>query len=124
LLQGDELRSVRENAPVLAQAIADYYKVSIAELKKLGEEGEITSEGVFRAILAAGPKIEAAFSSTNATIQDGITRVNNAFTQYIGQSDSSLSATQRLVAGLTALADNFDNVADGTLKVASIIAGA
>lgn len=124
VLQGDELRSVRENAPILAQAIADYYKVSIAGLKKLGEEGQITSEGVFKAILAAGPKIEAAFSTTNATIQDGLTRVSNAFTQYIGQTDSSLSATQRLVAGLTALADNFENIADVTVKVAAIIAGA
>lgn len=121
LLQGDELRSVRENAPILAQAIADYYQVSIAGLKKLGEEGKITSEGVFRAILAAQPKIEAAFSTTNATIQDGVTRVNNAFTQYIGQTDSSLSASQRLVAGLTSLADNFDQVADVTLKVAGVL---
>ena len=124
LLQGDELRSVRENAPILAQAIADYYKVSISGLKKLGEEGQITSEGVFKAILAAGPKIEAAFAATKSTIEDGITRVNNAFTQYIGQTDSSLSASQRLVAGLNALANNFDNVADVTLKVAGIIAAA
>ena len=124
VLQGDELRSVRENAPILAQAIADYYDVNIAGLKKLGEEGRITSEGVFKAILAAGPKIEAAFNTTNSTIQDGITRVSNAFTQYIGQSDSSLSASQRLVAGLTALADNFDRVADVTLQVAGVLAGA
>lgn len=124
VLQGDELRSVRENAPLLAQAIADYYKVSIAGLKKLGEEGQLTSDGVFKAILAAGPKIEAAFSKTNSTIADGITRVNNAFTQYIGQTDSSLSATERLVAGLNSLADNFDSIADTTVKVASIIAGA
>lgn len=124
VLQGDELRSVRENAPLLAQAIADYYKVSIAGLKKLGEEGQLTSEGVFKAIIAAGPRIEAAFGKTNSTIADGITRVNNAFTQYIGQTDSSLSATERLVAGLNALADNFDSIADTTVKVAAIIAGA
>lgn len=124
VLQGDELRSIRENAPLLAQAIADYYKTNVAGLKELGAQGQLTSEGVFKAILAAGPRIEAAFSKTNSTIQDGITRVGNAFTQYIGQSDDSLSATERLVAGLTALADNFDAVADTTLKVASIIAAA
>lgn len=123
-LQGDELRSIRENAPLLAQAIADYYKTNIAGLKDLGAQGELTSEGVFKAILAAGPKIEAAFAATNSTIQDGITRVSNAFTQYIGQTDDGLSATERLVAGLNALADNFDNIADTTVKVAAIIAGA
>lgn len=122
VLQGDELRSVRENAPILAQAIADYYKVSIAGLKKLGEEGKITSDGVFKAILAAQPKIEAAFATTNATIADGVTKVNNAFTEYVGGTDSSLGATVRLTQGLNALADNFDEIADVTIKVASIIA--
>ena len=122
LLQGDELRSVRENAPLLAQAIADYYKVNIAGLKKLGENGQITSEGVFKAILAAQPKIDAAFGATSQTIADGVTKVQNAFTQYIGQTDSGLGATVRLTQGLNALADNFENIADVTVKVASIIA--
>ncbi|WP_312530740.1 tape measure protein, partial [Paracoccus sp. (in: a-proteobacteria)] len=124
VLQGDELRSVRENAPILAQAIADYYGVSIAGLKKLGEEGRITAEGVFKAILEAGPKIQAAFATTNATIQDGMTKVSNAFMQYIGQTDDSMSASERLVAGLSALADNFENVADITLKVAAVLSAA
>lgn len=124
VLQGDELRSLRENAPLLAQAIADEFGTTIAGLKKLGAEGELTSERVFQAILKAQPKIQAMFGTTNQTIADGVTKVNNAFTQYIGQTDSSLSASERLVAGLNALADNFDGIADATLKVAAIIAGA
>lgn len=124
ILQGDELRSVRENAPLLAQAIADEFETTIAGLKELGAEGKITSERVFKAILKAQDGIEAAFARTNPTIRDGITAVNNAMTQYIGQTDDSLSASQRLVGGLTALADNFDTVADVTLQVAGVIAGA
>lgn len=124
LLAGDELRSVRENAPILAQAIADYFKTTVGGLKDLGAEGELTSDKVFKAILAAQPKVEKAFATTNSTIADGVTRVNNAFTQYIGQTDAGLSATQRLVGGLTALADDFDTIADATLRVASLIAGA
>jgi hypothetical protein len=50
--------------------------------------------------------------------------VNNAFTRFIGESDESLGASQRLVAGLNALADNFDQTADVVLKVAAVIAGA
>ncbi|MGB3486680.1 MAG: tape measure protein [Xanthobacteraceae bacterium] len=124
VLQGDELRSVRENAPLLAQAIADYFGVTVAGLKKLGEEGKLTSDKVFKAILASKSKIDAAFNATSQTIEDAVTRVNNAFTQYIGQSDEGLGASGRLIAGLNALADDFDHVADVTLKVASIIAGA
>lgn len=124
MLQGDELRSVRENAPMLAQAIADYFQVSIAGLKDLGSEGKLTSDKVFKAILAAQPQIEAAFKTTNSTISDGLTKVNNAMTQYVGETDKGLDASQRLIAGLNALADNFDSTADIVLKLAAIIAGA
>ncbi len=124
ILQGDELRSVRENAPLLVQAIADEFKTTVAGIKDLGAEGKLTTDRVFRAILNAQPKIEQAFAATNQTISDGITRVNNAMTQYIGQSDDSLSASQRLVAGLNALADNFDHTADTVLMLAGVIAGA
>jgi hypothetical protein len=53
-----------------------------------------------------------------------MTRVNNAMTQYIGQTDSSLGTSQRLVAGLNSLADNFSTAADFALQLASVIAGA
>lgn len=124
VLQGDELRSIRENAPLIAQAIAQEFGTTIAGIKQLGAEGELTTDRVFKAILNSGAEIEKAFAKTNQTIGDGITRVNNAFTQYIGQTDDSLSASDRLVAGLNALADNFDKTADTVLQLAGVIAGA
>ncbi|MFK5281920.1 tape measure protein, partial [Lacticaseibacillus paracasei] len=92
----------------------------IGGLKQLGADGELVSSRVFKAILNAQPKIEAAFAVTNQTIGEGVTKINNAFTQYIGKSDASLSATGRLVSGLGLLADNFDTTADITLRLASI----
>lgn len=124
LLQGDELRSVRENAPLLAQAIADYFGTTVAGLKELGSQGKLTSEEIFKAILSGQGKIEGAFKATNSTIAEGFTMVSNAMIQYVGTSDASLGVTSQLVAGLTILADNFDTVADGALQVATVIAGA
>lgn len=124
ILQGDELRSLRENAPLLAQAIATEFGTTIAGLKALGAEGKLTSDRVFKAILNARSGIESAFNATNATITDSFTKVNNALTQYIGTADATKGAGFQLQAGLNALADNFDNVADVTLKLASVIAAA
>ncbi|MBK3745626.1 tape measure protein, partial [Paraburkholderia aspalathi] len=124
LLQGDELRSVRENAPLLAQAIADYFGTTVAGLKELGSQGKLTSEEIFKAILSGQAKIEGAFKATNSTIAEGFTMISNAMIQYVGTSDASLGVTSQLVAGLTILADNFDSVADGALQVATVIAGA
>lgn len=50
VLQGDELRSVREQAPAVAQAIAAEMGVTIGELKKLGSQGAITTDIVIRAL--------------------------------------------------------------------------
>lgn len=124
LLQGDELRSVRENAPVLAKVIADYFGVTVAGLKDLGAEGELTSDKVFKAILSGQTQIESAFATTQSTISDGFTKVRNALIQYIGTADQSAGATAALNAGLNALADNFNVFADVALKVAALVAGA
>lgn len=124
VLQGDELRSLRENAPILAQAIANEFKTTIAGLKQLGADGKLTSERVFRAIMNAQKPIEAQFKATNSTIQDSVTRLNNEFLAYIGNADASAGASQKLVEALQYLADNFGSVADTVVQFATVVIGA
>jgi tape measure domain-containing protein len=50
VLQGDELRSIREQAPLVGQAIAKEMGVTVGELKKLGSEGKITTDIVLKAL--------------------------------------------------------------------------
>jgi tape measure domain-containing protein len=113
ILQGDELRSIRENAPVVAQAIADEFGVTIGKLKDLGSEGALTSDRVFQAILKAQPKIEAAFSKTTATIGENFTLLRNAMTEYIALGDSSIGATEKIGVAMKLLADNLTLVSVG-----------
>lgn len=124
VLQGDELRSLRENAPILADAIAKEFQTTIAGLKELGAEGKITSDRVFKAILSAQAPIEAAFGKTNATIADSFTRLNNEFTAYIGNADSSNGASAKLVEALNALANNFSQTADAVVAFSAVLIGA
>lgn len=49
-LRGQELNSVLEQAPLVAQAIAKELNTTVGSLKKLGEEGAITSEVVVKAL--------------------------------------------------------------------------
>jgi tape measure domain-containing protein len=50
VLQGEELRSIREQAPLVAQAIAKELGVTIGELKDLAAEGKVTTDVVLRAL--------------------------------------------------------------------------
>lgn len=85
VLQGDELRSLRENAPLIAQAIANEFETTIGGLKQLGADGKLTVDRVFKAILDAKPLIDRAYGSTNATIAEGISLVNNSLTAFVGK---------------------------------------
>ncbi|MBX9752370.1 MAG: tape measure protein, partial [Roseococcus sp.] len=47
-LQGDELRSILENMPTLAEALAQQLGVSVGQLRTMGSEGQLTSDRVFQ----------------------------------------------------------------------------
>jgi tape measure domain-containing protein len=74
VLQGDELRSIREQAPAVGQAIAKEMGVTIGELKKLGSEGKITTDIVIRALAKLrGEKLgqlQAQFNTSAQAMKD------------------------------------------------------
>jgi tape measure domain-containing protein len=123
VLQGDELRSIRENAPLVAQAIADEFEVTIGGLKDLGASGELTAERVFQAILKGEQNIEAAFARTNATIGESFVLLRNALTQYVGEADASVGATEKLAGAMAFLAENIQIVVSAGGVLAGVFIG-
>lgn len=123
VLQGDELRSLRENAPLLALAIADAMGVGIGALKQLGAEGKITADVVAKAILGAGDQIEARFAATSMTVGQALQVLNNQLGRYVGEADSGMSATDRAAQAINALAMNLDKVIPAVTVLAALIGG-
>lgn len=126
-VQAEEFNSINEGARPILMAVAnglDEAGGSVSKLKALVNDGKVSGQAFFQAFLRGLPSIEAMASRSTKTIEQGLTRVENAFERYIGQTDEGLGASQRLVAGLTALADNFDATADIALQLASVLAGA
>lgn len=76
-LQGDEMRSILENAPLLAQKIADALGVSIGEVKELGAEGKITANVIKDALFGAADDIEKKFENMPRTIGQVWTQIKN-----------------------------------------------
>ena len=126
-VQAEEFNSVNEGARPILIAVAnglDKAGGSVNKLKQLVNAGEVSGRQFFEAFLKGLPTIQAMAANATQTIDQGLTRVNNAFTRYIGETDESLGATQRLVQGLNLLADNFNTTADLALKLAGVIAAA
>lgn len=78
-LAGDELRSILENAPPLAKAIADGLGVSVGKLRALGEAGALSSVQVFKAILSQQDKIEKSFSKVGVTYGQALQNLGSSF---------------------------------------------
>lgn len=68
VLQGEDLSSIRSQAPLAAQAIAREMGVTIGELKKLGSEGKITTDIVLSAL---GKLQETQVGKLNKQFQTG-----------------------------------------------------
>ena len=80
-LQGDELRSVREGAPLAYKAIEEFaqgiYNTE-ESLKELASQGKITSDMVVAAIMNAGDKIDEQFNKTAMTFGQAWNRIKSA----------------------------------------------
>lgn len=78
VLQGDELRSVREGAPLAYKAIEEFAQGVLKtdeSLKELASDGKITSDIVVAAMMNAGEGIDKAFENTDMTIDQAFTNM-------------------------------------------------
>jgi tape measure domain-containing protein len=84
-LQGDELRSIREQTPYFAQTLAEglaqvdekFEGIGIGDLKELGAEGELTADRIIKAMLAMQDEIDADFSKMPKTFGQGLTALKS-----------------------------------------------
>lgn len=83
-LQGDEFRSVMENAPMVADAIAKYMGKSKGELKELSSQGLITSDIIKNAMFNAADDINGKFNSMPMTFADVWNQIKNTGMQAFG----------------------------------------
>ena len=78
VLQGEELNSVLDAAPNIAQTIADYMGRDFGEIKQMASDGEITAEIVKNAMLSATDSINEQFEQLPTTFAQRMIDIKNA----------------------------------------------
>ncbi|WP_368926901.1 phage tail tape measure protein [Proteus columbae] len=109
-LRGEELNSVMEQTPALAKAIADGMGVSVGELRKKAQDGEMTIEKVIQALERAADSVDKKFATSVTTVSQGFTNLQSVMTKFIGEANQGTGATQLLTTGLFALSNHFSEV--------------
>jgi tape measure domain-containing protein len=141
-LQGDELRSVLEQMPSIAQAIAEEMNVTVGSIKKLGSEGKITSEVMVRALDRIRTEGAEKLTVSMDTPQQKIVALGTAMEDFkvavasdvvpvvigaIGQITVAIqNATQfvnDLKAGVGLLASAFSGVASSISSITNALSG-
>ncbi|MEL6310752.1 MAG: tape measure protein [Pseudomonadota bacterium] len=104
VLGGEELRSIRENAPLaLTRAIAREAGGTIADLKELGAQGELTTEVMIRALQSLEEEADRRFGSVQVTLQDAAQVFRSGAVIASEAFDAGLGASSTIVSGLTVL---------------------
>ena len=121
-LQGDEFRSIMENAPMLAQSIAQEMGLTVGQLKEMSSQGLITADIIKSALFNSAEETNAKFAEIPMTFQDIGTQVQNeliAAFQPAMEEISNMTSSGVLNDALAGLSIAFRLV--GTAAQAAII---
>lgn len=126
-LQGDEFRSIMENAPMLAQSIAQEMGLSVGQLKEMSSQGLITADIIKNALFASAEETNAKFAEIPMTFQDIGTKLQNdliAAFQPVMEELGNMTSSDVFMSVLNELAFSFKVVAAAAQVSIAIIKGA
>ena len=129
-LRGEELNSVLEQTPMIAQSIAKYMGVNTGEMRELASEGSITAGVVKSAMFAMADEINAKFEQMPMTwghvwtsMQNTAIKALQPVLNAVNWLANNLSIIGPIVAGLAASFVVFQVAAHWT-QIAAAAAGA
>ena len=116
VLRGDEFNSMMENSPRLAKALADGLNVPIGALREMAAQGELTADKVVNAILSQSDAIKREYTQMPVTVSGAFQQIQNALTQYVGQTDQASGASGKFAETLSVIAANLNDILDPLAK--------
>jgi len=124
VLQGDELRSISENAMVLMQTIANGFGKTIGQVRQMGSEGKLTSESLFKALMSQGNKVDEQFTKLGTTFAQATTKLKSSGLILFSELTKVFSGTSGATGQASAdqgIPGYMSKIADGITRFAEDI---
>jgi tape measure domain-containing protein len=115
-LRGEELNSVMEQTPRLAQMIADGLGITIGQLRQYGKDGKLSAEEVTKALLSQAQKINGEFRQMPETVGQAMVRLQNAFKDIVNDSNKAASSTASIASEINELTETIENNKEGIIN--------
>ena len=115
VLRGDEFNSMMENAPLVAQKLAQHLGVGVGQLREMAKNGQLTGDALKNALLGSAIATNEEFARLPMTFSDMIAQIKNvgmyafqpliqAWQQFISSVEGQ-KVMQALQMAMFALAD-------------------
>ena len=121
-LRGDELNSVIEQTPGLADAIAKGLGVTTGELKNLAKAGQLDIHTVIQALVKARDTVDNDFNKRVKTLSMSFTNLETSITKFSGEANSALGVTQKLATGVDFVSDHLQELIIGLGSLTAALA--
>lgn len=116
-LRGDELNSIMEQAPKLAETIAKGMGTTIGSLRKLGSEGKLTAKDVFDAVRKQSDSLKKDLGNMPWTVAQASSRIRDSVAQLFFSIENKFGFGDKVARVIATIADQVDKL---TVKVNAI----
>lgn len=115
-LRGEELNSILEQTPRVAEAIANGMGIAVGQLREMGSQGLITSETVINALKSQASVIEEEFSKMPQTVGQAFTKFGNVALKVVGEVDQAFGVTTGLAKAINAVSTYLEENKAGIIR--------
>lgn len=106
VLRGEEFNSIMENGYGVAEALARGLGVTTGELRKMAENGELSAERVYKALLSQKDVVQQTYNDFPLTVSNALQKIATSWQILIGEVDQANGASATAAQWLSTLADN------------------
>lgn len=107
--RAQEYNSVMTQTPAVMQAIARGLGVTMAQLKAMSDDGELTTDKIISGIERSKASVDELYGKTSTTVSASLQNLSTATEKWVGELDSSLGATEAVASAINVLANNLGN---------------
>ena len=122
VLRGDELNSVLEQLPTVADVIAKQLNVTRGELRQMGQDGKISADIIFDAFKNARTELEERFAKSVPTVGQAFQVLKNNVIDMVGSFDQATGASEAISRALLFVSENLDTIAKVAVSAAAGLA--
>lgn len=120
-LNGDELRSLRENAPRFLRDVIKELNMSQADFFKAAEKGALTPQLIVPALLKASEQATQELSKFPVSMARGMAIARNAAQRFLAELDKQLKLSETLARIFVYIGNTLDSWRSGLSVVGDLV---